>query len=141
MPGLNGFIGEFLVMLGAFEWDPRFVVAACLGVILSAVYMLWMFQRVFYGPITHAENATLPDLRPREWAGVVPLCAMALVMGIFPTFFLRPMEPSVRRVVERVQGAQALRADNTTGRRATAPRPTPSPIPTLTPTRGPVPTP
>ena len=56
LPGLNGFVGEFLIMLGAFRWDPRFVVVAGLGVILSAVYMLWMFQRVYYGPVTHPEN-------------------------------------------------------------------------------------
>ena len=57
LPGLNGFVGEFLIMLGAFRWDPRFVVGAGLGVILSAVYMLWMFQRVYYGEVTHEENA------------------------------------------------------------------------------------
>ena len=56
LPGMNGFIGEFLIMLGAFKWDPRFVVVAALGVILSAVYMLWMFQRVFYGEVTNDHN-------------------------------------------------------------------------------------
>ena len=111
LPGLNGFVGEFLIMLGAFRWDPRFVVAAGLGVILSAVYMLWMFQRVFFGPVTHEENATLADLQPREWAGVLPLCAMALVMGIFPTLFLRPMEASVDALVQRMQATQTLRAE------------------------------
>jgi NADH-quinone oxidoreductase subunit M len=110
MPGLNGFIGEFLIMLGAFRWDPRYVVGAGLGVILSAVYMLWMFQRVYYGPVTDSHNADLPDLKPREWAAVVPLCAMALFMGIFPTVFLKPMEPSVKKMVERVQVNQSLRA-------------------------------
>ncbi|MBI2827784.1 MAG: NADH-quinone oxidoreductase subunit M [Acidobacteria bacterium] len=111
LPGLNGFVGEFLIMLGAFRWDPRFASAAGLGVILSAVYMLWMFQRVFYGPVTHEENATLPDLRPREWAGVLPLCAMALVMGIFPTLFLKPMEASVDALVQRVRATQTLQAN------------------------------
>ena len=77
LPGLNGFVGEFLIMLGAFRWDPRYVVGAGLGVILSAVYMLWMFQRVFYGEVTHEENTAQPDLQPREWASVLPLCAMA----------------------------------------------------------------
>jgi NADH-quinone oxidoreductase subunit M len=115
MPGLNGFIGEFLIMLGAFQWDARFVVAAGLGVILSAVYMLWMFQRVYYGPVTHEENATLPDLRRQEWASAIPLCAMALFMGIFPAVFLRPMEPAVRKVVEQVQFAQPVRVDNVKG--------------------------
>jgi NADH-quinone oxidoreductase subunit M len=111
MPGMNGFVGEFLIMLGAFRWDPRYVVAAGFGVILSAVYMLWMFQRVFYGPITHAENATLPDLHPREWASVLPLCAMAIFMGVFPAVFLTPMEPAVRGIVERVQATQPLRVE------------------------------
>src|ERR1051325_11450006 len=85
MPALNGFIGEFLIMLGAFRWNPRFVVAAGLGVILSAVYMLWMFQRVYYGPVTDSHNADMPDMKAHEWAGIAPLCAMALFMGIAPT--------------------------------------------------------
>ena len=112
MPALNGFIGEFLTMVGAFLWDPRFVVPAGLGVILSAVYMLWMFQRVYLGNVTHEENAALPDLTPREWASVVPLCALAIVMGVLPAIFLAPMEPSVRRVVEQVRSVQPLRVDN-----------------------------
>ena len=112
MPALNGFVGEFLTMLGAFLWDPRFVVVAGLGVILSAVYMLWMFQRVYLGPITNDKNAKLPDLQPREWASVLPLCALAIAMGVFPSLFLAPMELSVKKVVERVQTAQPARADN-----------------------------
>jgi NADH-quinone oxidoreductase subunit M len=112
MPGLNGFVGEFLIMLGAFRWDPRYVVGAGLGVILSAVYMLWMFQRVYYGKVTNYENAHLPDLRAHEWAGALPLCAMALFMGIFPVVFLKPMEPAVRKVVEQIQFAQPVRVDN-----------------------------
>ena len=113
LPGLNGFIGEFLIMLGAFRWDARFVVAAGLGVILSAVYMLWMFQRVYYGPITNDENAALSDLRPREWSAVVPLAAAALVMGIFPTIFLKPTEPAVMKIVQKVQSSQSLRVQRT----------------------------
>jgi NADH-quinone oxidoreductase subunit M len=108
LPGLNGFVGEFLIMVGAFRWDPRFVVAAGLGVILSAVYMLWMFQRVYYGTVTHEENAALPDLLPREWAAVVPLCAVAILMGVLPTLFLEPMEASVDALVEMVQAVQQL---------------------------------
>jgi NADH-quinone oxidoreductase subunit M len=112
LPGLNGFIGEFLVLLGTFRWDARYAVGAGLGVILSAVYMLWMFQRVFYGTVTHEENASLPDLQPREWAGVLPLCAMAIFMGVFPILFLKPMEPAVERLVQRLQSAQTLRVEN-----------------------------
>ena len=69
LPGLNGFVGEFLILLGAFRWNPRMAAFAATGVILSATYMLWMFQRVNYGPVTNEKNARLPDLRPREWAG------------------------------------------------------------------------
>jgi NADH-quinone oxidoreductase subunit M len=107
-------------MLGAFLWDPRFVVAAGLGVILSAVYMLWMFQRVYLGNVTNEENETLPDLKPREWASVVPLCAIAIVMGVFPTIFLTPMEPAVQRVVAQVQSVQPLRVENSESERQKA---------------------
>jgi NADH-quinone oxidoreductase subunit M len=112
LPGLNGFIGEFLIMLGTWRWDPRYAFGAGIGVILSAVYMLWMFQRVYYGPVTDHHNAEQPDLQRHEWAAVVPVCAMAIFMGVFPTLFLKPMEPSVKRVVERVQSTQNLRVEN-----------------------------
>jgi NADH-quinone oxidoreductase subunit M len=111
LPGLNGFIGEFLIMLGAFKWDPRFVVVAGLGVILSAVYMLWMFQRVYYGTITNEENRHLPDLSVREWATIGPLCAMAIFMGVFPNVFLAPTEPAMTRLVQRLDGRQPMRVD------------------------------
>src|SRR5213078_4333578 len=62
LPGLNGFVGEFLILLGTFRWMPRFAAVAAVGVLLSAVYMLWMFQRVNYGPVTSQENEDLPDI-------------------------------------------------------------------------------
>jgi len=110
LPGLNGFVGEFLILFGAFRWAPGFVVVAGLGVILSAVYMLWMVQRVYYGPVAHEENATLPDLRPREWAALAPLVALAIVMGVLPNIFLSPSEPAVRAVVERLDAVRMERA-------------------------------
>jgi NADH-quinone oxidoreductase subunit M len=109
LPGTNGFVGEFLIMLGAFRWQPRFVVVAGLGVILSAVYMLWMFQRVYYGSVTHDDNRRLPDLNLREWAVVGPLCAMAILMGVVPNVFLKPMEPAVTRIVQRLESREPLR--------------------------------
>jgi NADH-quinone oxidoreductase subunit M len=121
LPGLNGFIGEFLIMLGAFRWDPRFVVFAGVGVILSAVYMLWMFQRVYYGEVTHEQNTRLPDLLPREWAAAAPLCAMAVVMGVFPTLFLRPMEASVDALIARVEARQNLRVERIEPPRSSTP--------------------
>ena len=60
--------------------------------ILSATYMLWMFQRVNYGPVTNEKNASLPDLKPREWAVIVPIIALTIVMGVLPNLFLRPTE-------------------------------------------------
>jgi NADH-quinone oxidoreductase subunit M len=104
LPGMNGFIGEFLILVGGFLWNPKFTAFAATGVILSAVYMLWMFQRVNYGKITNEKNRALPDLTPREWALMVPTVAMAIFMGVFPMVFLKPMEPSVRKTIERVTG-------------------------------------
>jgi len=102
LPGLNGFVGEFLILMGTFLWNPRFAAFAATGVILSAVYMLWMFQRVNYGPLTNEKNANLPDMSSREWWVLAPTIAMAVVMGVLPGFFLRPMASSVDRVIERL---------------------------------------
>jgi NADH-quinone oxidoreductase subunit M len=103
LPGLNGFVGELLILVGAFRWNPRLAAFAATGVLLSAVYMLWMFQRVNYGPVTNDENATLPDLTPRERFTLWPAVAMTIVMGMFPMMFLKPMEPAVARLVEQVR--------------------------------------
>ena len=105
LPGLNGFVGEFLILLGAFSWDPRLTAIAATGVILSATYMLWMFQRVNYGSVTNEKNATLPDLATREWVVIVPIVALAVLMGVLPNLFLRPMEGSVERLVNRVRSS------------------------------------
>jgi NADH-quinone oxidoreductase subunit M len=108
LPGLNGFVGEFLILLGAFTWNPTLAAFAAVGVILSATYMLWMFQRVNYGPVSEA-NASFPDLRPREWALLVPIIALSILMGVVPNVFLRPMAPSVERMLSVVRrGEPAL---------------------------------
>ncbi len=104
LPGMNGFVGEFLILVGAFLWNAKLAAAAATGVILSAVYMLWMFQRVNFGELTNAKNRSLPDLTPREWAMMIPTIAMCIVMGVFPDVFLRPIEPSVNRTLERITG-------------------------------------
>ncbi|HEX5069884.1 MAG TPA: NADH-quinone oxidoreductase subunit M [Vicinamibacterales bacterium] len=112
LPGTNGFVGEFLILIGAFKGQfspanaPYYTAVAATGVILSAVYMLWMFQRVNYGPQVNPKNRGLRDLSPREWAVIAPICALAIVMGVVPSFFLRPMEPAVRKNVESVVGTQ-----------------------------------
>jgi NADH-quinone oxidoreductase subunit M len=103
LPGLNGFVGEFLCLLGAFGRDPRFVVFAVLGVVLGALYLTWMYQRVIFGPVTHEENRTLTDLSPREIAVFAPILALLFFMGIYPKPLLSRMEPSVAAIVAHVE--------------------------------------
>jgi NADH-quinone oxidoreductase subunit M len=104
MPGFNGFVGEFLILLGSWRFDPWLVVVATLGVILAAGYVLWMVKRVFYGEVTNPRNEALPDLRPREAAVLVPLVALALFMGVASPLFTRRIEPSADALVRRVRG-------------------------------------
>jgi NADH-quinone oxidoreductase subunit M len=104
MPGMNGFIGEFLILMGAFRVWPWLTAVGATGVILSAVYMLWMFQRVNYGEVTNAKNRALSDLTGREWAMMIPTVAMCIFMGVAPAIFLKPMEPSIARVIELIHG-------------------------------------
>jgi NADH-quinone oxidoreductase subunit M len=103
LPGLNGFVGEFLILLGAFRWDATMAAVAATGIVLSAVYMLWMFQRVNYGPVINEKNAALPDLGRREWVVLAPIVAVAVLMGVLPNLFLRSIEPSAARVVGQVR--------------------------------------
>ena len=110
LPGLNGFVGEFLILLGAFRADPRMAAFAATGVILSATYMLWMFQRVNYGEVTNEANASMPDLSRREWTILVPVVAVAVLMGVLPNIFLRPIEPSVDRMLALTQRSASFRA-------------------------------
>ena len=108
LPGTNGFVGEFLILIGSFTgwFSPAnaqyYTAVAATGVILSAVYMLWMFQRVNYGPLTNAKNKGLRDLSLREWIVIGPICAMAIFMGVLPGVFLKPMEPAVKKTVASV---------------------------------------
>ena len=102
LPGLNGFVGEFLILLGTFRALPAFAVIGMLGVILSAVYMLWMYQRVMFGEVTHEENRRLVDLNIREIAVLVPLLLAIIWIGIYPQPFLERLETSTRVIVERM---------------------------------------
>ncbi|CAN5250654.1 hypothetical protein BH18CHL2_BH18CHL2_04110 [soil metagenome] len=115
LPGLSGFVGEFLVLLGAFTFNPPsgpgglfWGPVAAIGVILAAVYMLWMFQRVMFGAIREAYRA-LPDLSPLEVACAVPLLVLTVVMGVFPQPFIAVMEPSLERLLALTAGALAAR--------------------------------
>jgi NADH-quinone oxidoreductase subunit M len=103
LPGLNGFVGEFLCLLGAFGRDVRFAALGVLGVILGAVYLTWMYQRVIFGPVTHEENRRLPDLSLREIVVFAPIVVLLFWMGIYPKPFLSRMQPSVAAIVARVE--------------------------------------
>jgi NADH-quinone oxidoreductase subunit M len=107
LPGLNGFIGEFLILLGAFSVKPGWTAAATAGIILGAIYMLWMYRRVFFGPMTHPENQKLLDLNRRELLILAPVVALIILMGIYPQPFLSRMKPSVDVTLHRILGSQA----------------------------------
>ncbi|GAB6888094.1 NADH-quinone oxidoreductase subunit M [Desulfothermus okinawensis JCM 13304] len=103
LPGLNGFIGEFLIMVGAFRAKWWFGVLAATGVILAAWYMLWMYQRVMFGKVTKEENLNLKDLVPREIWLLVPLIVFIVWIGVHPNTFLSKMEPSIKQIVLRYE--------------------------------------
>jgi len=103
VPGFNGFVGEFLILIGSWRFDPRLVVVATLGVVLAAGYVLWMVKRVLYGEVTNPKNASLPDLTPREHAVLLPLAGLALFMGVASPLFTRSIEPAANRLVRHVQ--------------------------------------
>ncbi|MFY9740558.1 MAG: NADH-quinone oxidoreductase subunit M [Candidatus Sulfotelmatobacter sp.] len=102
LPLLNGFIGEFLVLSGTFEARAVFGILAATGVIWSAVYLLWMYQRVFYGKVTHTVNETLHDLSGFEKWAVWPCAVTALVMGVAPILWLSAIDPAVQNTLSPI---------------------------------------
>ena len=102
LPGLNGFVGEFLILVGMFQSHPWMTGIATAGVILAAYYMLRMFQSVMFGDVEIEANRRLPDLSGREIAVLLPLVALIVWIGVYPAPFLARTEPSVDRFVERV---------------------------------------
>jgi NADH-quinone oxidoreductase subunit M len=107
LPGLNGFVGEFLILLGTFLKSERAAEVAVFGVVLGALYMMWAYERVWWGPITKQVNETIKDLTGREIAVMVPLIALILLMGLYPKPLLSRMEPSLNLLLDRVGAAQA----------------------------------
>ena len=101
LPGLSGFVSEFLVLLGTYNVQPWFALTAALGVIAAAAYLLWAYQRVFHGEATGA-NAQLADLTTRERLTMAPVAALVVFLGVYPKPFLQMIEPAVRALLAHV---------------------------------------
>jgi NADH-quinone oxidoreductase subunit M len=139
LPGTNGFVGEFLILSGT--WLSRmkhaslFSTLAATGVILGAVYMLFLVEKVFFGKITNDHNRHLPDLTVREWFVLAPMLLLIAVMGLMPGPFLAPAKPAVDRLVQRFQATELAlgRTESEVGTVTTAiaARPLPAPVPAM----------
>lgn len=110
LPGLNGFVGEFLILLGAYNSQmlnsPWYAILGATGVILAAVYLLWSYQRVFFGKLENPENQKLKDLDRREWLVLVPVVVFIVWIGVYPSTFLEKSEASTRKLVQQIQDAR-----------------------------------
>jgi NADH-quinone oxidoreductase subunit M len=111
LPGLSGFIGEFLVLLGAFQYNGWVAAATMVVVILSAVYMLWMFQRVFFAvPSDWMKRwwPSLKDMNRTEWLALAPLIFLVVALGVYPAPVLDAISEPVQRIIEGVSGSVGL---------------------------------
>jgi NADH-quinone oxidoreductase subunit M len=107
LPTLNGFVGEFTILVGAFQRVWWWGLMAAIGIVLGAAYMLWMFQRVFFGPLTNPENKGLKDLTGREILYLAPLVVLCFWIGLYPRPFFRVLEKPVNYVVAKVDPTYA----------------------------------
>jgi NADH-quinone oxidoreductase subunit M len=116
LPGTNGFVGEFLVLVGSFKTYPALSIIATTGVIFAAAYLLWAIQRILFNPLDKRENAHLPDLNKRELALLVPLIVTIIWLGVYPAPVLRRMEGSAQLLIDRVQGTAGVARISEAGR-------------------------
>lgn len=103
LPGLNGFVGEFLVLLGTFVGYRWWVIPAAFGVVLAAIYLLWAYKRVFHGPVTNEANRLIPDLGVRELVMLAPILVLIVVIGVYPQPFLDRIGPSAERLQQELR--------------------------------------
>ena len=108
LPGLNGFVGEFLILIGAFQVNGWLAAIATTGIIFAAVYLLWMYQRVVFGEIRHEENRHLRDLGLREWAILVPVLVFIVWIGVYPSVFTEKTRVSVEALIAQVQSKASV---------------------------------
>jgi NADH-quinone oxidoreductase subunit M len=112
LPTLNGFIGEFTILIGAYNHSWVWALFAASGIVLGAAYMLWLYQRVFFGELSNEKNKDLPDLNRREQWTLIPLIIVAFWIGLYPKPFFERMAPTVDRVLERVAVAMPGEAES-----------------------------
>lgn len=103
LPGLNGFVGEFLVLIGSYTTLPVLAIIAASGVVLAAIYMLWAYERVFTGVPDKEENKVLSDLSPREIGLLAPLAILILVIGLYPNVLLDKITPSTEGLLDHIE--------------------------------------
>jgi NADH-quinone oxidoreductase subunit M len=103
LPGTNGFVGEFLVLVGSFGTQPAATIVATTGVIFAAAYLLWAIQRILFNPLDNPENEKIPDLTARELAVLTPLLACVVWIGVYPAPILRRTEASAQALVNWVR--------------------------------------
>ncbi len=106
LPALSGFVGEFLVLIGAYYVNTYVAVFASIGIILSAAYMLRLYKRLMFGEVVHKDVLKMKDLSIRETAIFIPLVALVFWIGIYPSSFIEPMEPALEKVIERYNDAK-----------------------------------
>ena len=111
LPGTSGFVGEFMVILAAFQADFWFAFFAAMTLILGASYSLWLVKRVFYGEVANDNVASLDDLSPREWTVMVVLALLTLGLGLWPYPLIEMMEPSVANLVDHITNTKILKTN------------------------------
>ena len=109
LPLLNNFVGEYLVLQGASQSSFPATVFAALGVILSACYMLWLYQRAFYGKATESLSHHMPDMNSREWAAALPLLLLMVWMGVYSQSFMPPISAQNAKILTQTRGAVVLK--------------------------------
>jgi NADH-quinone oxidoreductase subunit M len=108
LPGLNGFVGEFLVLVGAFQVNGWLAAVATTGIIFAAVYLLWMYERVAFGAIRDEANRHLRDLTPREWALLVPVIILIVWIGVYPRTFTSKTEATIQALIAQVESKASV---------------------------------
>ncbi|MBI5788524.1 MAG: NADH-quinone oxidoreductase subunit M [Candidatus Schekmanbacteria bacterium] len=115
MPGLNGFIGEIFILIGAFQSNKIYAAFLVAGIVLGAAYMLWLFQRIMFGGLDNPENSQLADLSKREFATLIPIVILMFWIGLYPTPFLKIIHPAAENLLANYQAGQvvAVAGENT----------------------------